>query len=177
MQSYAFGEMRLICPNCGAQYEIDAALVPDAGRDVQCSACGQTWFQRRETSEEAVMEEAGVTAPLPDPPADAPEDDPAPEPETTEPDAPEMDDLPEPPRQRRPDQAALAILREEAEREAEARRREAQGLETQGDLGLSGEAPGRGTRVATTGSRKTWGTSWKSPIRESRAPSEARSST
>ncbi|WP_372839736.1 zinc-ribbon domain-containing protein [Phaeovulum sp.] len=37
--------MRLICPNCGAQYEVDDSVIPDAGRDVQCSACGQTWFQ------------------------------------------------------------------------------------------------------------------------------------
>ena len=37
--------MRLICPNCSAQYEIDATLVPDEGRDVQCSNCGKTWFE------------------------------------------------------------------------------------------------------------------------------------
>lgn len=37
--------MRLICPNCAAQYEVDASVIPDAGRDVQCSNCGQTWFQ------------------------------------------------------------------------------------------------------------------------------------
>lgn len=37
--------MRLICPGCGAQYEIDDALVPATGRDVQCSACGHAWFQ------------------------------------------------------------------------------------------------------------------------------------
>lgn len=37
--------MRLTCPNCNAQYEVDAAVIPDLGRDVQCSNCGQTWFQ------------------------------------------------------------------------------------------------------------------------------------
>ena len=37
--------MRLICPNCSAQYEIDVTLVPDEGRDVQCSNCGHTWFE------------------------------------------------------------------------------------------------------------------------------------
>lgn len=37
--------MRLVCPNCGAQYEIDASLVPPDGRDVQCSNCGHGWFQ------------------------------------------------------------------------------------------------------------------------------------
>jgi predicted Zn finger-like uncharacterized protein len=38
--------MRLICPNCGAQYEVPDSVIPEAGRDVQCSGCGHTWFQR-----------------------------------------------------------------------------------------------------------------------------------
>lgn len=37
--------MRLICPNCDAQYEVPDDVMPAAGRDVQCSNCGQTWFQ------------------------------------------------------------------------------------------------------------------------------------
>lgn len=37
--------MRITCPNCGAQYAVDARLIPDEGRDVQCSSCGHTWFQ------------------------------------------------------------------------------------------------------------------------------------
>ncbi|MDG1102854.1 MAG: zinc-ribbon domain-containing protein, partial [Ascidiaceihabitans sp.] len=37
--------MRLICPNCDAQYEVPTEVVPTEGRDVQCSNCGQTWFQ------------------------------------------------------------------------------------------------------------------------------------
>lgn len=36
--------MRLICPNCAAQYEIEPALIPEGGRDVQCSSCGSAWF-------------------------------------------------------------------------------------------------------------------------------------
>lgn len=35
--------MRLICPRCGAQYEIDAAAIPQSGRDVECSACDHVW--------------------------------------------------------------------------------------------------------------------------------------
>ncbi len=38
--------MRLICPNCGAQYEVDDSVIPDSGRDVQCSDCGTAWFQK-----------------------------------------------------------------------------------------------------------------------------------
>jgi predicted Zn finger-like uncharacterized protein len=37
--------MRLTCPNCGARYEVDDALIPPEGRDVQCSDCVTTWFQ------------------------------------------------------------------------------------------------------------------------------------
>jgi predicted Zn finger-like uncharacterized protein len=37
--------MRLICPNCDAQYEVPYDVIPEAGRDVQCSDCGHTWFQ------------------------------------------------------------------------------------------------------------------------------------
>lgn len=37
--------IRLTCPNCGAQYAVDASVIPAEGRDVQCSSCGHTWFQ------------------------------------------------------------------------------------------------------------------------------------
>ncbi|MGL4320205.1 MAG: zinc-ribbon domain-containing protein [Paracoccaceae bacterium] len=55
--------MRLICPNCDAQYEVDAAAIPVAGRDVQCSNCGHTWFQippevEAEQAEEAALYDA-----------------------------------------------------------------------------------------------------------------------
>lgn len=38
--------MRLICPECGAQYEVAADAIPASGRDVQCSNCSHMWFQR-----------------------------------------------------------------------------------------------------------------------------------
>ncbi len=44
--------MRLICPNCDAQYEVDDSAIPEPGRDVQCSNCGQTWFQHAQSSSE-----------------------------------------------------------------------------------------------------------------------------
>lgn len=37
--------MRLICPNCDAQYDIADDAIPEGGRDVQCSSCSHTWFQ------------------------------------------------------------------------------------------------------------------------------------
>ncbi|MDT1060276.1 zinc-ribbon domain-containing protein [Paracoccus sp. CPCC 101403] len=37
--------MRLTCPRCEAQYEIPESAIPAAGREVECSACSQVWFQ------------------------------------------------------------------------------------------------------------------------------------
>lgn len=55
--------MRLICPNCGAQYEVADDVIPTAGRDVQCSNCGHTWFETPGGSEAA---EAGADLPTPE---------------------------------------------------------------------------------------------------------------
>ncbi len=65
--------MRLTCPNCAAQYEVDASVIPEDGRDVQCSTCGHTWWQTRDEGGEA----AADAQPADDPvaaPAEAPED-------------------------------------------------------------------------------------------------------
>ncbi len=37
--------MRLICPSCRAQYEVEDDAIPADGRDVQCGSCTTTWFQ------------------------------------------------------------------------------------------------------------------------------------
>lgn len=120
--------MRLTCPNCDAQYEVDDSAIPDTGRDVQCSNCGHAWFQLPPDVEAALdAEEAVFAAPVP-PPA-PPEEDEAPAPVAA------------PPR-RQLDDNLMAILREEAEREAAARRAERpRGIEMQPDLGLDGAAP------------------------------------
>lgn len=44
--------MRLVCPNCGAVYEVPEDNIPVSGRDVQCSACEQKWFFERPIEEE-----------------------------------------------------------------------------------------------------------------------------
>lgn len=46
--------MRLTCPNCGAQYEVPEEVIPDEGRDVQCSSCGHTWYQLHPAQEAAI---------------------------------------------------------------------------------------------------------------------------
>ena len=37
--------MRVTCPNCSAVYEAPDAALGVGGRRVECSACGQQWFQ------------------------------------------------------------------------------------------------------------------------------------
>lgn len=52
--------MRLTCPNCAAQYEVAPEAIPPQGRDVQCSACGQTWFERPAAEGPEADPEAGI---------------------------------------------------------------------------------------------------------------------
>ncbi len=40
--------MRLVCPNCASEYEVDAEMIPPEGRDVQCANCENVWFQEPE---------------------------------------------------------------------------------------------------------------------------------
>ena len=196
-----------MCPNCEAQYEVSDSVIPLHGRDVQCSNCGQTWFQTHPQSEpDAPADEddadyggdvnlpnaaagawdrdetdAARLEPEPEPepePAAAPSDpaaepDPQVAPFPPDPDAPppagagpdpdparaapdEPEDLsqvaaepaaaaqdadaaaaaaPLEPKRRSLDEAVLSVLREEAEREARARRA-AGGVETQTDMNL-----------------------------------------
>lgn len=152
--------MRLICPSCGAQYEVDESVIPEAGRDVQCSNCGHAWFQisaaqlrARETqatedvagaeddTEEWVAEES---------PEETGEAE-AEEVETVEagtpvaaevapPPAPEPRPDPEPKRKTL-DDAVMNVLREEADRERRAREAEGSLVETQPDAGIAAAGP------------------------------------
>lgn len=173
--------MRLICPGCAAQYEVQASAIPAEGRDVQCSNCGRTWFQRgplpdgslpRDDDDVILAAAAAATrsdAPIA-PPETAPAEDtgqitadarmtgPALEGDEGGADAAAPADRPPPanatpagqdeatattpaavpsPPPRKIDDAVLAVLREEAEREQRARRAEAGALESQPDLGLA----------------------------------------
>ncbi|MEY4983184.1 MAG: hypothetical protein RIR62_1450 [Pseudomonadota bacterium] len=130
--------MRLICPNCDAIYEVDDSAIPDGGRDVQCSNCGHAWFQLPEWAEAETADEAALFgAQDPEPaPAAAAEPDPTPE------IMPEM-------QRRTLDEDVLAVLREEAEREAAARRAEAPAMETQVEMEMTPPpAPPAGGLVA-----------------------------
>jgi predicted Zn finger-like uncharacterized protein len=149
--------MRLICPNCGAQYEVPDEVIPQDGRDVQCSNCGDTWFQVHPDHDEALAEELDVPMPVV---ASEPEDDPddsddADGEDDGEDDAPSQTDAPETadpePKKSDLDPAVSDILRQEAEHEAGLRAKEGSaGLETQPDLGLqeAEDDAGRRTREA-----------------------------
>lgn len=89
--------MRITCPNCDAQYEVDERAIPENGRDVQCSNCGHAWFQLPPDIEAAMEDEeaafgaapaeAPAAVPPPEPPATAEprvEAEPEPEPEESE---------------------------------------------------------------------------------------------
>ncbi|KIC51292.1 zinc-ribbon domain-containing protein [Tateyamaria sp. ANG-S1] len=114
--------MRLICPNCDAQYEVVDDVIPAEGRDVQCSNCGQTWFQHHpdHVPEESEAEDA---------PADLPPTDDTPAEDEERAEAPE-------PKRRELDPSIADILRQEAEIESQARASEAEALESQPELGL-----------------------------------------
>ena len=94
--------MRLICPSCGAQYEVDESVIPDGGRDVQCSNCGHAWFQRSArqltaAAEEEARQKDAEAAPPPEPELPEPEqaETGQPEPGQAEPEPPAAEE-PEP---------------------------------------------------------------------------------
>ncbi|MEO0467897.1 MAG: zinc-ribbon domain-containing protein [Pseudomonadota bacterium] len=153
--------MKLTCPNCAAQYEVPDEVIPETGRDVQCSACGDTWFQvhpnhpeyqpsfdpeaPEENVEDDTFDDAWEEQPEPsaeDEPDHQPdyEDAAAPEYEaqaTTDPGDDEDED-PTPVAARRDlPEDVTSVLKEEAELETRAREADmAGGLEMQSDLGF-----------------------------------------
>ena len=134
--------MRLICPNCGAQYEVADDVIPQDGRDVQCSNCGHTWFESYGASNiedeffDAPVELLSVTAD---------------EETTTWTDAEDTAPETKQPQRQELDPKIADILREEAARESEARRREADtSVESQPDLGLDAASASPDQRAQET---------------------------
>ncbi len=153
--------MRLTCPNCGAQYEVPDEVIPYDGRDVQCSNCGDTWFQGHPDNPdtapepEMVVPEPGSATRTPARPGAQPGPGDALDgsldgsqefPETRETGGPQPDT----------DTGSISgvtdILRQEAEREAQLRAADKGApLESQPDLGLDnivGDAPERRAQEA-----------------------------
>ena len=40
--------MIVTCPNCKKKFQIDATLIPEDGRDLQCGSCTHVWFYKKE---------------------------------------------------------------------------------------------------------------------------------
>ncbi|WP_218141103.1 zinc-ribbon domain-containing protein [Citreimonas salinaria] len=65
-------KIRLVCPRCGARYDVPPEVIPPEGRDVQCSNCAHTWFQSAETVQPApTRRDPAPEAPVADQPAPA----------------------------------------------------------------------------------------------------------
>lgn len=135
--------MRLTCPNCGAQYEVPDEVIPQDGRDVQCSNCGNTWFQDHEIAEAGADDSPVLEQKIAEffsggDDADQIQDDDETYAATDMEAPPELNE-----RVRRPlDASVTDVLREEAAREAGLRASEAAtGLQSQPDLGLESAAP------------------------------------
>ena len=47
--------MIITCPNCEKKFQIDPALVPEKGRDLQCGSCNHAWFYKAENESEASL--------------------------------------------------------------------------------------------------------------------------
>ncbi len=139
--------MRLVCPNCDAKYEVPDDAIPPSGRDVQCANCDHAWFQMKPGTEPAapkkIINEPVFEAPLP--PQEVSVEAPPTEPEMTPAAVTAAKGY-------AVDESVLAILREEAEREAKARSSEARPIETQTDLGLETTIPAAAA-IAPTSTR------------------------
>ncbi|MGA9250869.1 MAG: zinc-ribbon domain-containing protein [Roseobacter sp.] len=151
--------MRLICPNCDAQYEVPDDVMPPEGRDVQCSNCGNTWYQSH-PDEVAAAEAVANMEPQEDEEFvsfDTPEPEPAEEEEAFgAPDHPDhVEETPPPtppadrpaPTRRELDPSVADVLRAEAELEEQARRNEMGSMESQPELGLSEGSDDAGKRA------------------------------
>lgn len=134
-----FQQMRIVCPNCDAQYEVPKTVVPAEGRDVECSNCGKMWYQHHpEHPPQDAPEPASTVPPTVAPatsaqhPAPQAVSEPTPAPDsptqTTQPTQPTR------PVRREIDPGVADILRQEAAREKAAR--DAETLEVQTDLNL-----------------------------------------
>ena len=107
--------MLIKCPNCNAQYEVPNDIVPAAGRDVQCSSCSKTWFVTSLSGRKSIKNKVSKHESLQK--GDLSKF------ETTESYLTDKSN-------KEVDREVLEILREEADREIQARLREGDGEDT-----------------------------------------------
>lgn len=135
-------------------------VIPEKGRDVQCSSCGHTWFQAhpRLAPEPVAAAQEAAAAPQvhrPAPPSPAPAGPAAGEAAQALSAGPEADGEEDPggtaqgdfaPPRRELDPSVAEVLREEAAYESRRRAQERGGIETQPELGLGGSHAGGESR-------------------------------
>lgn len=107
--------MLIKCPNCNAQYEVPNDIIPAAGRDVQCSSCSKTWFVTSLPGKKSTKDKVSKYESL--------EKGNLSKFETTESFLTDKSN-------KQVDRDVLEILREEADREIQARLREGDGEDT-----------------------------------------------
>ena len=107
--------MLIKCPNCNAQYEVPNDIIPAAGRDVQCSSCSKTWFVTSLSGKKSTKDKVSKYESL--------EKGNLSKFETTESFLTDKSN-------KEIDRDVLEILREEADREIQARLREGDGEDT-----------------------------------------------
>lgn len=130
--------MRLICPNCDAQYAVADDIIPNTGRDVQCSNCQHTWFEIPENPIKTVSPKAVLAPTIPPNRFSGSINDAFKDIDETQ-----LAPAPQPPKNRRPvDPSVADILREEAALEAAQRKTETPPrMESQSDMDLRDPFP------------------------------------
>jgi len=46
--------MIIICINCNKKFEVDKALIPEKGRNIQCGSCNHVWFFKENSKEKKI---------------------------------------------------------------------------------------------------------------------------
>ena len=57
--------MIITCPSCNKKFNVDASLIPQDGRTLQCGFCEHKWFFKKENTEEKIkVLEKNIPAPV-----------------------------------------------------------------------------------------------------------------
>ena len=56
--------MIITCPSCNKKFNVDASLIPQEGRTLQCGFCDHKWFFKTENTEEITVLEKKISKPV-----------------------------------------------------------------------------------------------------------------
>tara|TARA_B100001029_G_C14808327_1_gene310905 strand:- start:174 stop:623 length:450 start_codon:yes stop_codon:yes gene_type:complete len=57
--------MIIACPSCKKKFEVNASLIPSEGKMLQCGACSEKWFFKKEIKKEVKKEEKKPSVKIP----------------------------------------------------------------------------------------------------------------